>query len=63
MHSYVEESTDNEKNIYEKTAIKNGSIVYEDYWHGYTGDTLNIMSVTKSVITNNPKIRTTPMKK
>ncbi len=51
LHRYVEESSGNEKNICEITAIKNGSIVYEDYWHGYKrGDTLNIMSVTKSVM-------------
>lgn len=51
LHSYVEESSGNENNICEITAIKNGSVVYEDYWHGYRrGDTLNIMSVTKSVI-------------
>lgn len=51
LHSCVEESTGNEKNICEITAIKNGSIVYEDYWHGYRrGDTLNVMSITKSVM-------------
>ena len=43
LHSYVEESTGNEKNICEITAIKNGNVVYEDYWHGYRrGDALNI---------------------
>jgi len=51
LHRYVEESSGNEKNICEITAIKNGNIVYEDYWHGYQrGDTLSIMSVTKSVM-------------
>lgn len=51
LHRYVEESSGNEKNICEITAIKNASVVYEDYWHGYRpGDTLNIMSVTKSVV-------------
>lgn len=51
LHSYVEESLGNEKNICEITAVKNGKIVYEDYWHGYkSGDTLNVMSVTKSVM-------------
>jgi len=51
LHSYVEESSGNEKNICEITAIKNGIIVYENYWHGYRrGDALNIMSVTKSVM-------------
>lgn len=51
LHRYVEESSGNENNICEITAVKNGSVVYEDYWHGYKrGDTLNVMSVTKSVI-------------
>lgn len=51
LHRYVEESPGNKKNICEITAIKNGSVVYEDYWHGYRrGDTLNIMSVTKSIM-------------
>lgn len=48
LHEYV---ADNEKNICEITAIKNGEIVLEDYWNGYKpGDTLNVMSVTKSVV-------------
>ncbi len=51
LHKYVEKSLGNEKNICEITAIKNGSVVYEGYWHGYRrGDTLNIMSVTKSIM-------------
>lgn len=51
LHKFVEESSGNEKNICEITAIKNGKVVYEDYWHGYKpGDTLNVMSVTKSVM-------------
>ncbi|SHI65772.1 serine hydrolase domain-containing protein [Lutispora thermophila] len=48
LHEYVE---NNEKNICEITVIKNGEIVLEDYWNGYEpGDTLNVMSVTKSVV-------------
>ncbi len=51
LYRYVEESSGNEKNICEITAIKNGRVVYEDYWHGYRrGDALNVMSVTKSVM-------------
>jgi CubicO group peptidase (beta-lactamase class C family) len=51
LHKYVEQSSGNEQNICEITAIKDGKVVYEDYWHGYQrGDTLNVMSVTKSVI-------------
>lgn len=41
----------NEPNICEITVIKEGQIVYEEYWNGFhKGDTLNVMSVTKSVI-------------
>ena len=48
LYDYVAE---NEKNICEITAIKNGKIVYEEYWNGYVkGDTLNVMSVTKSIM-------------
>ncbi|MFA7673854.1 MAG: serine hydrolase [Clostridia bacterium] len=51
LHRYVELSSGNEQNICEITAIKNGEVIYEDYWHGYQhGDTLNTMSVTKSVM-------------
>lgn len=51
LHRYVEKSSGNEKNICEITAVKNGRVVYEDYWYGYQrGDTLNIMSVTKRVM-------------
>ncbi|HPW99987.1 MAG TPA: serine hydrolase [Sedimentibacter sp.] len=51
LHRYVEESTGNEKNICEITCIKNGSVVFEEYWHGYRrGDALNVMSVTKSIM-------------
>jgi|GEM_PF-6461105 len=39
-HADDYESTGNEKNICEITAIKNGNIIYKDYWHGYRrGDT------------------------
>jgi len=48
LHEYV---ANNEKNICEITAIKNGEVVLEDYWNGYKpGDTLHVMSVTKSVV-------------
>lgn len=51
FHKYVEESKGNESNICEITVIKNGKVEYEDYWHGYKPkDTLNIMSVTKSIV-------------
>ena len=48
LHEYV---ANNENNICEITAIKDGEVVLEDYWNGYKpGDTLNVMSVTKSVV-------------
>ncbi|MDD6038664.1 MAG: serine hydrolase [bacterium] len=48
IHTYVEE---NEPNICEITVIKENAIIYQDYWHGYTGDdALNVMSVTKSIV-------------
>lgn len=51
LHKYVEENEGNEKNICEITAYKHGCVVYEDYWKGYkTGDALNVMSVTKSIM-------------
>ncbi len=48
IHKVVEER---EPNICEVTVIKDGAVVYEDFWNGYQrGDALNVMSVTKSVI-------------
>lgn len=38
-------------NICEIVAVKNGETVYEDTWHGFAPtDALNVMSVTKSVV-------------
>jgi len=51
LHSYISENTGNESNICQIYAIKNGMTVYEDCWHDYqTENTVNIMSVTKSVM-------------
>lgn len=48
LHRMVEES---EPNICEITVMQDGEVCYEDYWHGFkSGDALNVMSVTKSVI-------------
>lgn len=48
IHELVEKQ---EPNICEITVMKDDNIIYEDYWHGYkSGDALNVMSVTKSVI-------------
>lgn len=51
LHQFITESTGNENNICEITAMKNGEVVYEDYWHEYRpGDAVNVMSVTKSIM-------------
>ena len=48
IHKMVEKE---EPNICEITVMQDGEVRYEDYWHGYrSGDALNVMSVTKSVI-------------
>lgn len=40
-----------EPNICEITVIKDGKMLYQDFWHGYKGDDAqNVMSVTKSVV-------------
>ena len=51
LHVLVSESKGNEKNICQIYAIKDGKPVYEDCWHGFdTDDAVNVMSVTKSVM-------------
>ena len=51
LHGKIAESTGNESNICQICAVKNGTIVYEDCWHGYkTADAVNVMSVTKGVM-------------
>ena len=51
LHGKIAESTGNESNICQICAVKNGTIVYEDCWHGYkTSDAVNVMSVTKGVM-------------
>ena len=51
LHRFVSESKGNEKNICQIYAVRNGKPVYEDCWNDFrTTDALNVMSVTKSVI-------------
>jgi len=51
LHRYISESTGNESNICQITAIRNGETVYEDCWHGFTAtDAMNVNSVTKGVM-------------
>lgn len=48
---FYDHVAEKEPNICEITAIQNGEIVLEEYWNGYgKGDTLNVMSVTKSIV-------------
>ena len=47
----IADSKENESNICQIYAIKNGVPVYDDYWHEYkTTDAVNVMSVTKGVM-------------
>lgn len=51
LHQMIADSKNNESNICQIYAIKNGVPVYDDCWHEYkTTDTVNVMSVTKSVM-------------
>lgn len=51
LHRFVAESRGNEKNICQICMIKDGETVYEDCWHDFDmSDTVNVMSVTKSVM-------------
>lgn len=47
LHTYVEKNCGNIRSI---IGLKNGKVLYEDYWEDFKAeDTLNVMSVTKSV--------------
>ena len=51
LHRIVSESTGNESNICQICAMKDGTTVYEDQWHGFRNDdAVNVMSVTKGVM-------------
>lgn len=51
FHEFVLNSTGNESNICQICAIKDGSIVYEDCWRGFSAqDSANVMSVTKGIM-------------
>ena len=51
LHQMIADSKNNESNICQIYAIKNGVPVYDDCWHEYkTTDAVNVMSVTKSVM-------------
>ena len=51
LKKYVSESKGNESNICQIYAYKNGRAAYEECWHGFkTEDAVNVMSVTKGVM-------------
>ena len=51
LHEFIADSTDNESNICQIHAIRNGKTVYEDCWRGFTPtDNVHVMSVTKGVM-------------
>ena len=51
LHQMIADSKNNESNICQIYAIKNGVPAYDDCWHEYkTTDAVNVMSVTKSVM-------------
>ena len=51
LHKAVLNSTGNESNICQICAMKDGNIVYEDCWRGFSpSDAVNVMSVTKGVM-------------
>ena len=51
LHEFIAQSTRNESNICQITALRDGKTVYEDCWKGYsTDDAVHVASVTKSVM-------------
>lgn len=48
FHDFVSAT---QENICQITALKNGTLIFNDTWHDYkTTDTLHVMSVTKSIV-------------
>ena len=51
LHKYVEQSKENESNICQICAVRNGEVVYNDNWRGFKTDSaMNVNSVTKGVM-------------
>ena len=51
LHELVANSSENESNICQIAAIKNGAVVYSDCWRGFcVTDATHVMSVTKGVM-------------
>ena len=51
LHEFIAQSTRNESNICQITALRDGKTEYEDCWKGSsTDDAVHVASVTKSVM-------------
>ena len=51
LYRFISGSTGNESNICQIHVIKDGRMVYDDCWHGFTaGDAVNVNSVTKGIM-------------
>ena len=51
LHRLVSESTGNESNICQICAAKDGKVVYNDSWRGFSADSaVHVMSVTKGIM-------------
>lgn len=51
LHRSIKNSTGNESNICQISAVKDGKVAYEDCWRGFkTEDAMNVNSVTKGVM-------------
>ena len=51
LHSFIRDSKGNESNITQIYAMKDGELIYEDCWRGFSGDdAANVNSVTKGIM-------------
>ena len=51
LHRFISDRKGNESNIAQICAMKNGKVIYEDCWRGFTGDdAANVNSVTKGIM-------------
>ncbi|HAG13843.1 MAG TPA: serine hydrolase [Ruminococcus sp.] len=51
LHTRIAESVNNESNICQICAFRDGEPVYQDNWHGFEHDSaMNVMSVTKGIM-------------
>ncbi len=51
LHSFIRDGKGNESNITQIYAMKDGELIYEDCWRGFSGDdAANVNSVTKGIM-------------